>query len=177
MEQPLQSRSTAELHAQSRPDYAANMPKFTMHTNKFLPMSLGLWERQESGQIVITRTVHAPYYSFVWGLLKHDQETVQMDEMFWCSARSRLPLFTWDPDSHQLSNGWMYASHPLEMPFFSYDHNVFSPCDAGGGSKFLLEWWQLKAGCCWPNNPSSSFLTGQGKLCWWYCLKHSKVTW
>ena len=102
---------------------------------------------------------------------------VQMDEMFWCSARSRLPLFIWDPDSHLLPNGWMYASHTMEMPFFSCDHNVFSSCNAGGGSKVPLEWWQLKTGQGWQNNPSRSFPTGQGKLCWWYGLRHPKVIW
>lgn len=76
MGQLLWSRSTAELHAPSRSDDVANTPKFIMHTNKFSPMSMGLWEREYSEQIVATRTVHSPYYSFVWGPLKHDQETV-----------------------------------------------------------------------------------------------------
>lgn len=71
-----QSRSTAELHAQSRSDYVADTPKFTTHTNKFLPKFMGLWETEYQEQIVATRTVHGPYYSFVWGPLKHDQETV-----------------------------------------------------------------------------------------------------
>lgn len=43
--------------------------------NKFLLMSMGLWKREYSEQIVPTRTVQNPYYSFVWGPLKHDQET------------------------------------------------------------------------------------------------------
>lgn len=73
---------------------------------------------------------------------------MQMDEMFWCSARSGLPLFIWDPDSHLHSNGWMDASHTMKMPFFSCAHNVFSSCDAAGGSKVFLEhssWEQAAA--------------------------------
>lgn len=76
MGQSLWSRSTAELHAHSRSDCVANTPKFTMHANKFLPVPMGLWEREYSEQLVVTITVHAPYYSFVWGPLKHDQETM-----------------------------------------------------------------------------------------------------
>lgn len=101
---------------------------------------------------------------------------VQMDEMFWCSARSRLPLFIWDPNSHLHSNGWMDASHTMKMPFFSCAHNVFSSCNAGGGSKVVLERQQLRAGYSWQNSPSSSFPTGQGKLCWWYHLRHPKAS-
>jgi len=75
MRQPLRSRSTAELHTQTRSAYVANTPKFTMHANKFCPCLWG-YGKECSEQTVATRTVHAPSYSFVWGPLKHDQETV-----------------------------------------------------------------------------------------------------
>lgn len=100
---------------------------------------------------------------------------MQMDEMFWCSARSRLPLFIC-PDSYLHSNGWTDASHTMRMPFFSCAQTVFSSCNAGGGSKVFLEWQQLTAGYSWQNSPSSSFPTGQGKPWWWYHLRHPKAS-
>lgn len=100
---------------------------------------------------------------------------MQMDEMFWCSARSGLPLFIWDPDSHLHSNGWMDASHTMKMPFYHvltmyFLHVMLQEVARSSWNTAAESRLQLT------NSPSSSFPTGQGKPCWWYYLRHPKAS-